>query len=206
MVPHTGERRLPLPSELVFMSGSSALASRRFVWAGGAGVTHAQLAVRRRRRAAPAEVIAGASVVDSVVDKATLKWGALKDATGSAAPFAVNLTAWHVLVLYPGSIYACSHISGAHTQRLDIWAPGAASMREGRDEGDAIEASELLVVPAGGLACDVAHDVLWVFSEDGQLAHVTASDAQYVDSWRAAHDVGRFDLAMALEPMVAPGG
>ena len=58
--PASGE--LPMPSELLFISGSSALASKRFVWAGGAGVTHAQLAVRRRR-AAPAEVTAGASVV-----------------------------------------------------------------------------------------------------------------------------------------------
>ena len=50
----------------------------------------------------------------------------------------------------------------------------------------------------------MTRDVLWVFSEDGQLARVTTSDAQYVDAWRAAHDVGQLDLAMALAPMVAP--
>ena len=87
-------------------------------------------------------------------------WGVLKDTTESVAPLDVNLTAWQVLVLYPGSIYVYNHISGALTQRLDICAPGVASLREGRDEGDAIEASELLAAPAGGLVRDVASDVL----------------------------------------------
>lgn len=193
---------IPLPSELVFMSGSSPLSSRRFVWAGGAGVTHAQLAVRRRRGSKSSS---GASVVASVVDKATLTWGALKDAAGSGAPLAVNLTTWHVLVLYPGSIYAFNHISGSLTQRLDVWSP-AAELREGRDVGDTDGSqTEFLAAPAAGMARDVASDVLWVFSEDGQLARVMAGDNQHADAWQAATDVGKFDLAMNLAPMVAPG-
>ena len=192
---------IPLPSELCFMSGDSALASRRFVWAGGAGVTHALLSVRRRRDSGKTPY---SSILASVTDKSTLTWGALKDAAGSAAPLAVNLTAWHVLVLYPGSIYAFNYISGTLIQRLDVWSPGA-EVREGLDEDDGSVPTELLAAPAAGMARDVARDVLWVFSEDGQLAKIAAGDEQYTDAWRAAKDLGRFDIAMALAPMVAPG-
>ncbi len=194
-----GDSDIPLPFELCFMSGDSALASRRFVWAGGAGVTHALLSVRRRRDSKKA-----ASILANVIDKSTLTWGALKDAAGSGAPLAVNLTAWHVLVLYPGSIFAFNYISGALIQRLDVWSPGS-EVREGLDEGDGSVPTELLAAPAAGMARDVARDVLWVFSEDGQLAKIAAGDEQYTDAWRAAKDLGRFDIAMTLAPMVAPG-
>lgn len=209
-----------LPAELHFMSGDAALASRRFVWAGCAGVTHAQLAVRRRRvaratsppkSASPTRTAApaAAAVVASLMDKAALSWGVLKDASGIGAPLAVNIAAWHVLVLYEDSVYAFNHISGALTQRFDVHSL-SAELRETRDEADPdvhrVVEPALLATRAAGLARDVVQDVLWIYSEDGELARIVATEAQNRDAWRAATDVGRFDLAMALAPLVARSG
>lgn len=238
-----------LPSELQFMTGNSGLASRRFVWAAAQGVTHAQLAVRRRRtdRASASHVDHvsrpfRSTVMASVVDKATIPWSTLKETTGSSVPLACNLSAFHVLVLYPGSVYAFNHISGQLTQRIVLWNPnstssnGERSIQErphgtprsrrgvpqspelsstplsGRDAKRASltweepsSSNQFLSSPASGFARDVCMDSLWLYTADGEFARLISSSEEQTEAWKAAKSMGRFDLAMALAPLVSSG-
>lgn len=192
---------MPLPSELQFMTGDSALASRRFVWAAAGGVTHAQVAVHRRRvPVVDGATAASSAVVASVVDKATISWSTLKGISGSSVPVSANLSAFHILVLYPASVFAFNQITGALSQRIDVWSAGG-NAREERDRPSA-DTLRLLAAPAAGFARDVASDVLWVFSEDGQLVRIVAGEGEPAAAWRAAQEMGRFDLALALAPLV----
>lgn len=223
---------LPLPSELHFMTGSG-MASRRFVWAGPSGVTHAQLSVRRRRIAEPSNTEDGDSpnanrnarsaVVTTVIDRETISWKTLKDTSASAVPLTCNLSTFHILILYPDSVYAFNHISGQLTQRIPVWnAPGPLSSqisghgsldgsrglldgtsmpRGSRDEKSIT--GNLLSSPASGLVRNVSVDALWVYSADGEFARLTATLEEQTEAWKAAQAVGRFDLAMALAPLVS---
>lgn len=225
-----------LPSELQFMTGSSGLASRRFVWAGAAGITHAQLAVRRRKAEIP--VVADgeqsqrsasrSTVVASVIDKDIISWARLKQTSGSAVPLACNLSAFHVLVLYPGSVFAYNQISGQLTQRITVWSPTASNLsvsdKSSPERGDASHMrgggagragsgagtlgqtnNNFLSSPAAGFARDVLTDTLWVYTEDGQLSRLLTSNEEQTEAWKAAKAMGRFDLAMALAPLVSSG-
>lgn len=118
----------PLPSDLQFMTGSSGQASRRFVWAGSAGITHAQLSVRRQKSKASNGVespraSSRSTVIASVIEKDIISWARLKQTSGSAVPLACNLSAFHVLVLYPASVFAYNQISGQLTQLITVWSP-----------------------------------------------------------------------------------
>lgn len=222
-----------LPSELQFMTGNSGVASRRFVWAGALGVTHAQLSVRRRRtnqtpdaskdtkRSTPSTVIA------SLADRDTIAWSVLKDTSDSAVPLSCNLSAFHVLVLYPGAVYAFNHISGRLTQRLALWSPGHGDLQKEQSgtwplttpqvartppsPRDAVTGvdnhseSRLLSSPASGFARDVLVDCLWIYTSDGEFARLVVSPEEQTEAWRAAKAMGRFDLAMALAPLVSSG-
>lgn len=136
-VTNSGSGEELLPSELQFMTGNSGVASRRFVWAATAGVMHAQLAVKRRRNDNPTKAPSGSprptksTVIASVQDMDLISWMRLKETSGSAVPLAFNLSAFHVLVLYPGSVYAFNQISGQLTQRITVWSPtGSTSSSE----------------------------------------------------------------------------
>lgn len=237
------------PADLQFMTGAAAAASRRFVWAAAAGVTHAQLEVRRRR-AAPAGAPADArsAVVASVVHRELITWPVLRETAGAPMPLACNLSAFHVLLLYPTSVYAFNQISGRLTQRVTLWSasgpssttstpmarsdwqrggtmatgtttaqalgsgtrawgPGsligsAMDSQGGRDINDG---KRFLSSPAAGFARDVLDDVLWVYTADGELGRLTVSDEEQTEAWKAAKAMGRFDLAMALAPLVSSG-
>lgn len=223
----------PLPSELHFMTGGSGVASRRFVWAGSSGVTHAQLSVRRRRtdssskteHTSRADREPRSAVVAAVIDRETISWASLKDASGSAVPLACNLSAFHVLILYPNSIYAFNHISGNLTQHIALWKPSGVvsssssgplslgsprgllgdvdSSRGSRDERNGQK--HCLSSPACGLIRDVSADAVWIYSSDGEFACLTATSEEQTEAWKAAKSVGRFDLAMALAPFVSSG-
>lgn len=230
-----------LPSELQFMTGKSGLASRRFVWASSIGVTHAQLAVRRRRSPQPRDTESTpdsplkSTVVASVVDKETISWANLKAKSGSAVPLAVNLSAFHVLVLYPASVYAFNYISGELTQTVTLWSPTrpsafseqpaewsrtrrrlttstsserSAALRARESDGQARSWEQhhgLLSSPASGFARDVFTDMLWVYTSDGEFARVVSSSEEQIEAWKAAKAMGRFDLAMALAPLLSSG-
>lgn len=135
---------LPLPSELQFMTGTSGAASRRFVWAASSGVTHALLHIRRRRndRRSDSEsdisrVQENRSTVEtSVVEKETISWTKLKETSGSAVPLACNLSPFHVLVLYPGSVFAFNQISCQLTQRITIWSPNGNRSSVDKSQAD----------------------------------------------------------------------
>lgn len=232
----------PFPSELQFMTGSSGVASRRFVWAAKGGITHAQVSVRRRK--GPASGAGSSAVVASVVEKASISWATLKAASGSSVPLACNLSAYHVLVLYPASVYAFNQISGDLTQCINVWSPSGLSpvgsdaspparsplserrystpFTVGAGTGNAAGSGQRLTKrrlsvgweeepgakqglssPAAGFARDVLADTLWIFTEDGQMAQLTASELEQKEAWNAAKAVGRFDLAMALAPLVS---
>lgn len=199
-IPYRVQQNVILPSDLQFMTGNSGLASRRFVWAASQGVTHAQLQVKRRRHQSDDEQ---STVVASVVDKETISWARLKETSGSAVPLAVNLTAFHVLVLYPATVYAFNHISGQLTQRITLWSPPDASPH-GR-ERHGWDAPNLFKSPAAGFARDVLTDSLWIFTADGEIARFVASNEEQIEAWKAAKAMGRFDLAMALAPLLSTG-
>lgn len=244
----TGEKReFVLPSELQFMTGNSGVASRRFVWAASAGITHAQLAVRRRRNEETLLSESGdtgsaanrSTVIATVQDTELISWERLKQSSGSSVPLACNLSAFHVLVLYPGSVYAFNQISGQLTQRLTVWSPSGrltsheraprelpwesprrsptpseiSSSSRGRDSGkqtfvgrdSASHVEQMLSSPAAGFARDVLTDSLWIYTEDGEFARLRASHEEQSEAWKAAKAMGRFDLAMALAPLVSSG-
>jgi hypothetical protein len=186
---------LPLPSELQFMSSMSCggVASRRFVWAAQGGILHAQLALRSRRAQDAKSSAVSNAISASVTEKSVISWQTLKDKSGSSAPIACNLSTFHILVLYPGSVYAYNQISGELTQQLDLWRP----LEVGDDPVD------LLNSPAAGFVRDALVDSLWVYTEEGQLGRVLTEQGELRDAWRAAKAVGRFDLAMALAPLVS---
>lgn len=223
---------LPLPSELHFMTGSSGVVSRRFVWAGPSGITHAQLSVRRRQIVEPSDTKGddstripknSRSVVTTVIDRETILWKTLKDTSASAVPLACNLSTFHVLILYPDSIYAFNHISGQLTERVSVWnssgrlnssssgpvslegsrgfLDGTGLSRGSRDEKSGIV--HLLSSPASGLVRNVSVDALWVYSADGEFARLTVTPEEQMEAWKAAQAVGRYDLAMALAPLVS---
>eukprot|EP00177_Eucheuma_denticulatum_P003878 GFKZ01007020.1.p1 GENE.GFKZ01007020.1~~GFKZ01007020.1.p1 ORF type:complete len:1038 (-),score=174.13 GFKZ01007020.1:388-3501(-) len=230
-----------LPSELQFMTGNSGVASRRFVWAAATGVMHAQLAVKRRRQ--PVEEAHGegdtgkalrSTVMAAVQDMEVISWTRLKDTSGSAVPLACNLSAFHVLVLYPASVYAFNQISGQLTQRVTVWSPTGTTVADDKKGSDwslqggrtrtsptASEAStpvrgalaweeagradQLLSSPAAGFARDVLTDALWIYTEDGEISKLVASDEEQKEAWKAAKATNRFDLAMALAPLVSSG-
>jgi hypothetical protein len=113
---------------------------------------------------------------------------------------ACNLSTFHVLVLFPGSLLAYNQISGELTQVLCVWHPGVFGSK---DQHNVPSDSMLLQSPAAGFVRDTAIDALWIFTDDGQLARVVSSDEEKRVAYRAAKTVGRFDLAMALAPMVS---
>jgi Pep3/Vps18/deep orange family len=199
----------PLPSELQFMSGSTGGggASRRFVWAAHGGILQAQIALRSHRstsilRAAssPSAPCETSAITATVTEKTVLTWQCLKAASGSSVPVACNLSSFHVLVLYPGCVYAYNQISGVLAQVLDVWTPASCDLKmQPQLFGD----SSLLQSPAAGFVRDVAVDSLWLYTVDGQLATVHASEEEQRNAWFAAKAVGRFDLAMALAPLVS---
>lgn len=241
------EAELVLPSELQFMTGNSGVASRRFVWAAAAGITHAQLSVKRRRNDEKPAAEQGegsprasrSTVIASVQDKDLISWARLKQTSGSAVPLACNLSAFHVLVLYPGSVYAFNQISGQLTQRITVWSPSGASVsaekksaewplgsrrrspipselsspRGGRESGKRVSlgwdegasGAEVLSSPAAGFARDVLTDSLWIYTEDGEFSRLIASNEEQTEAWKAAKAMRRFDLAMALAPLVSSG-
>lgn len=241
------QRELVLPTELQFMTGNSSFASRRFVWAASAGITHAQLAVKRRRsddtpagKPGPAKSVANRStVIASVQDTEFISWERLKQTSGSSVPLACNLSAFHVLVLYPGSVYAFNQISGQLTQKLTIWSPSGftpsserdyselswgsrrrsptpseiSSSGRGREPGRPLSvgrnlgsySEQMLCSPAAGFARDVLTDSLWIYTEDGEFARLRATHEEQTEAWKAAKAMGRFDLAMALAPLVSSG-
>ncbi|CAN8076205.1 unnamed protein product [Agarophyton chilense] len=232
--PSASSEQLVLPSELQFMTGSSGLASRRFVWAGSQGVTHAQLAVRRRpiQRVALADTetshMSRSTVMASIVDTETISWTTLKGVSGSSVPLACNLSSFHVLVLYPGAMYAFNHISGRLTQKVLLWSPefdantkGATSDRPftsplttsrpasstgvARHSGDEGVPNKYLSSPAAGFARDVLLDALWIYTADGEFTRLVASNEEYTEAWKAAKAMGKFELAMALAPHVSSG-
>lgn len=225
---------LPLPSELHFMTGSTGVASRRFVWAGPSGVTHAQLSVRRRRVAEPSETeddhvlrtdkSSRSAVTTTVIDRETILWKTLKETSASAVPLACNLSTFHVLILYPDSVYAFNHISGQLTERIAVWNPGAQLNASSSSASVSLEGSRrfldnaglsggnrdeksgtghLLSSPASGLIRNVSVDALWIYSADGEFARLTVTPEEQTEAWKAAQAVGRFDLAMALAPLVS---
>lgn len=237
MPPSASAEQIVLPSELQFMTGSSGLASRRFVWAGSQGVTHAQLAVRRRptQRVAKSEEkhsapLPKSTVIASIVDTESISWATLQSASLSSVPLACNLSAFHVLVLYPGSVYAFNHISGRLTQRVILWTPEPPSpvsqpaqterkfnasrsttraaspppelSRNSREETQPVK---YLSSPAAGFARDVLTDTLWVYTTDGEFTRLVASNEEYTEAWKAAKSMGKFELAMALAPHVSSG-
>lgn len=185
----------PLPSELQFMSGmaSGGFVSRRFVWAARGGIMHAQLALRSRRATGSDSVTA---INANITEKFVIGWDLLKQKSGSAVPMACNLSMYHILVLYPGSIYAFNHLSGELTQEIQIWSPDRPSLA-GSGYGSYLES------PAVGFARDTMVDSMWVYTMDGQVARIVATDEEQKEAWRAAKSVGRFDLAMALAPLVS---
>lgn len=240
-----GEEDL-LPSELQFMTGNSGVASRRFVWAGAAGVMHAQLAVKRKRNykqpgTSDNNLSARSAVIASVQDMELISWSKLKRTSGSSVPLACNLSAFHVLVLYPGSVFAFNHISGRLTQRVTVWSPTGSSPGSDRKKNDwplsvsrsrrSPTSSELstaisrnsrdgskrsalnwdekssnkkvLSSPAAGFARDVLTDELWIYTEDGEFSRLIASNEEQTEAWKAAKAMNRFDLAMALAPLVS---
>lgn len=207
----------PLPSELQFMSGTagSGVASRRFVWAAHGGILHAQLALRSRRgREAGGDRGDGAAITASVTEKSVVTWRELKEKSGSAVPMACNLSTFHTLVLYPGSVYAYNQISGEMTQVLHVWNPekvsSAVDDAHGSDAGNADAAESpgesvepFLSSPAAGFVRDAVVDSLWVYTVDGQIARIVTGEEEQRVAWLAAKTVGRFDLAMALAPLVS---
>lgn len=230
-----------LPSELQFMTGNSGGASRRFVWAAAAGVMHAQLAVKRRRKSVEEAEGEGdfgnvlrSTVMATVQDMEVISWTRLKDTSGSAVPLACNLSAFHILVLYPASVYAFNQISGQLTQRVTVWSPTGNAVADDKKGSDwsrhggrtrrsppGSEAStpmrgalaweevgrpdQLLSSPAAGFARDVLTDALWIYTEDGEISKLVASDEEQKEAWKAAKAMNRFDLAMALAPLVSSG-
>lgn len=237
MPPSASAEQIVLPSDLQFMTGSSGLASRRFVWAGSQGVTHAQLAVRRRptQRVTITEEehnvpLPKSTVIASIVDTESISWATLKSASRSSVPLACNLSAFHVLVLYPGSVYAFNHISGRLTQRVVLWTPepqssvlqtaqtdrkftasrataraSSASPELSRNSRDETQPVKYLSSPAAGFARDVLTDTLWVYTADGEFTRLVASNEEYTEAWKAAKSMGKFELAMALAPYVSNG-
>lgn len=164
---------------------------RRFVWAAGGGVLHAQVLVRK---------VEG-TVRASIVEKTAISWEVLKEVSGSGVPMACNLSTYHTLVLYPASVYAYNQISGELTQMLEVWHPGGKSGDEkGARGGDG--GRSFLDSPAAGFVRDVVADAVWVWTEDGQVAQVDVGPEEQRVAWQAAKDVGRFDLAMALAPHI----
>lgn len=229
----------PLPSELHFMTGSSGVASRRFVWAAASGVTHGQVAVRRRRvdkssdSSSKSQSHARSTVIADVVDRDTIAWDALKEKSGVIAPLSCNLTAFHVLVLYPSCVLAFNYISGLLTQNVDVWnsdqGEGAGlhlldetlkkksssraaitSPTNSKADGATIalridENRKFLSTPAAGFARDVLVDAIWIYSADGEFARLSATNEEQTEAWKTAKAMGRFDLAMALAPLVSGG-
>ncbi|KAI0564055.1 hypothetical protein FGB62_30g029 [Gracilaria domingensis] len=233
--PSASSEQLVLPSELHFMTGSSGLASRRFVWAGSQGVTHAQLAVRRRpiQRVAAGDAdsahVSTSTVMASIVDTETISWTTLKGVSGSSVPLACNLSSFHVLVLYPGAMYAFNHISGRLTQKVLLWSPDSDRSVEGdtlqvskssplttarsasspteivRNSREESMPNKFLSSPAAGFARDVLMDALWIYTADGEFTRMVASNEEYTEAWKAAKTMGKFELAMALAPHVSSG-
>lgn len=246
------DKETSLPAELHFMTGSSGVASRRFVWAAANGVTHGQVAVRRRRvdrGDTPVPRPVTSTVIADVVDKDIISWDVLKGKTGFAIPLSCNLSAFHVLVLYPASVFAFNHISGLLTQTVPVWAPdhpttssssrnaspistyleqrtnshsnGMGSPHIGTTTGTDIgkEGShhggssgeggkvrkKFLSAPAAGFARDVLSDCIWIYTGDGEFARLSATNEEQTEAWKAAKAMGRFDLAMALAPLVSSG-
>lgn len=240
-----GEEEL-LPSELQFMTGNSGVASRRFVWAGAAGVLHAQLAVKRRRNYKQTDIVENVSstrstVIATIQDMELISWSRLKETSGSAVPLACNLSAFHVLVLYPGSVFAFNQISGQLTQQITVWSPTGSlaspekkhsnwppnvsrsrrrlpsselsipNLHQGRVADKrtpvgwekALATDRLLSSPAAGFARDVLTDCLWIYTEDGEFSRLIASDEEQTEAWKASKAMNRFDLAMALAPLVS---
>lgn len=194
---------LTVPLELQFATGVSAVTPRRFVWSNTTGVTHAQVAVRRKCPVLPGGTATEASgITASIVDKATILWSKMGSISGSMAPLSVNLSAFHILVLYPGSLLAFNQVSGELSQKINICSAGA-DVYEEREHGSV--SMMRLLPPASGLVRDVSTDVLWVFSDDGQLARVVGGDRESAVTWRAAQKIRRLDLAMALAPSVGRG-
>lgn len=216
------------PAELHFMTGSSGVASRRFVWAETSGVTHGQLAVRRRRREPDGTHMprtSSSTVITDVVDRETLSWDRLKETSGSEVPLTCNLSAFHVLVLYPTCIYAFNHISGHLTQKIPLCASDNQSNTPGHSDrmvsstrmtrvthiskdmsfDDPAEQKCFLPVPAAGLTRDVLTDSLWVYTSNGDIARLNVTNEEQTEAWKAAKAMGRFDLAMALAPLISSG-
>eukprot|EP00178_Gracilaria_changii_P025839 TRINITY_DN793_c1_g3_i1.p1 TRINITY_DN793_c1_g3~~TRINITY_DN793_c1_g3_i1.p1 ORF type:complete len:998 (+),score=142.32 TRINITY_DN793_c1_g3_i1:347-3340(+) len=232
--PSATSDQLVLPSELQFMTGSSGLASRRFVWAGSKGVTHAQLVVRRRpTQRVPSDdsesaPMSKSTVIASIVDTETISWTTLKGVSGSSVPLACNLSSFHVLVLYPSAMYAFNHISGNLTQKVLLWSPDSYAKGDGeisdrpfssprtpsrstshadigRNTREDSMPNKFLSSPAAGFARDVLMDALWVYTADGEFTRLVASSEEYTEAWKAAKTMGKFELAMALAPHVSTG-
>lgn len=160
-----GEEEELLPTELQFMTGSSGVASRRFVWAGAAGITYAQLVVKRRRNYKRTDAAESASsprstVIASIQDMELISWSSLKEASGSAVPLACNLTSFHVLVLYPSSVFAFNQISGQLTQRITVWSPtsGLASPEKKYSDWPLSVPKSLRSPPSSGLSTSKSRD------------------------------------------------
>lgn len=214
-------------SGFYFMTGNSGVALRRFIWAGTAGVSHGQLTVRRRRqeRSNNTPKATRSTVAVDVVDLETMSWGLLKEKTGSANPLACNLSTFHLLVLYSDSIYAFNQISGHLTQKMMLCASddksnvrtrSDRSLHEPRASRGAFFGTDLssdvtenqkrvMSSPAIGLARDVIADHLWIYTAEGQFARLVATNEEQTEAWKAAKAMGRFDLAMALAPLVSSG-